>query len=117
MTTFMPNIYIFLFFFGFLFSFTSFFHTFPSLTLSSGFPFFLLFPLSAFPFFNIFLLILLCACLLHLFCRFGLCVPFSFINEIKAGASPPDFQREREQESRERPQMVMLCNFQLNMVG
>ena len=88
----------------------SFLLTFSSLSLSLCLSFVLTFFYSS----SIFVL----ACCTYFTVRFIHVQLSSFINEIKAGASPPDFHssREREREDGD-PEMVMMCNFHLNMVG
>ena len=116
MMRFKAGIYIFHFFFISLLSFTL-LHLLPCLEvfLSSYFLLSL-----TFLYFNILLLlILLCACLLHLFCHFGLYMYSSLLSLMKLRQGPPLLtstlpERGREEED---PEMAMLCNFQLNMAG
>jgi len=116
MMRFKAGIYIFHFFFISLLSFTL-LHLLPCLEVFLSSYFLLSLP---FLYFNILLLlILLCACLLHLFCQFGLYMYSSLLSLMKLRQGPPLLtstlpERGREEED---PEMAMLCNFQLNIVG
>ena len=116
MMRFKAGIYIFHFFFISLLSFTL-LHLLPCLEVFLSSYFLLSLP---FLYFNILLLlILLCACLLHLFCQFGLYMYSSLLSLMKLRQGPPLLtstlpERGREEED---PEMAMLCNFELNMAG
>jgi hypothetical protein len=56
---------------------------------------------------------------LHLFCHFGLYMYSSLLSLMKLRQGPPLPTSTLPERGREKedPEMAMLCNFQLNMVG